>query len=140
RRPSTISGVVLSPDGKPVAGARVSLGELSPMDELAFGDEDEDTKGEARVRTVMLRADGDGPAPTGPPLGVTFASRVRTDEQGRFTIEQVAPGSHVVRATKRGFRAARISGVAVEEGVPRERLELRLGRGLELVVAVPSAA
>lgn len=61
-------------------------------------------------------------------------------EDGSFTLENVATGTWTVRAKAKGFTEGRASGVVVEEGGTRERVEVRLPRGGNLKGRVTDAS
>jgi hypothetical protein len=99
--PETVTGVVLSPDGRPVADARVWLEEL-PLQgiELRFGEN-------------RLEQD--------PPTLV----ETKTERNGEFVLSELIPGTYTLVASSFGF--ARSARTLVETG--RESVEVRLRDG-----------
>ncbi|MEQ1633285.1 MAG: carboxypeptidase-like regulatory domain-containing protein, partial [Planctomycetota bacterium] len=113
---ASLAGVVLDPEGKPVADASVrvvvagdtSLSLESMMQGMSFGG--------ARNGRGMFGGGG--------------STDVKTDEQGRFQLPGVSPQTAlVVRAQKAGFAGSESAPVEVASGSTKNDIEVRLLQG-----------
>ncbi|UCF66447.1 MAG: carboxypeptidase regulatory-like domain-containing protein, partial [Acidobacteriota bacterium] len=100
---STLSGIVLDPEGEPLAGADVTL------DRRVSG-------GFGGNVMVMLRRDSE-----------------TTDSQGRFVFEDLEPGKVTLAAVAPGYQKAERSEIEVPEGEDVEGIELPLDAGAFIV-------
>lgn len=67
--------------------------------------------------------------------GANWVSPVRQDvssETGEFVLENVPAGALEVSVVAKGYQAARVGGITVEEGETRSGVEVRLARGTTL--------
>jgi protocatechuate 3,4-dioxygenase beta subunit len=141
-RAGRLEGTTRGPDGRPLAGVRVTLGGGGGI--LRFGgpgdDEGEMSGGVAVRRSVSVAV---GPGPDGPEgdapgerqLSPFGGKSTKSDEAGRFVFERVAAGRHELEGAAKGLRAARLE-VTLAEGEARRDCELRLAEGLAVSVRV----
>ena len=128
----TVAGVVLTPKGKPAAGAVVTaqpVGTTNPKDAKkrkktdagpAFrGGSRRRGGGRSGSRNTYLRA------------GVTQA-----DKAGRFTVRGLGPGRYVLTARHDDWAPVRSKPFTVSEEDPPPKVNLRLNKGLSLEVEV----
>lgn len=141
RRAGRLEGTTRGPDGRPLAGVRVTLGGGDGMFTFDGGPgEGEMTGGIAVRRTVAVSAgpgpDGpEGPEGDGPRPGPFGGKSTTSDPAGRFAFERVGAGRHTLEAMAKGLRGAKLQ-VELAEGEAKRDLELRLAEGLALSVRV----
>lgn len=118
----TIKGTVVdASSGRPLTDFDVSWG----ADRGGFGG-----------GVVLRRAAG----AAGVAAGSGFDADAVVAEDGTFTLENVAAGTWTVRAKAKGYTEGRTSGVVVEEGGTRDKVEVRLSRGAVLKGHVTDAS
>ncbi|MFO0981167.1 MAG: carboxypeptidase-like regulatory domain-containing protein [Planctomycetota bacterium] len=116
----SVAGVVHDPDGKPVAGAQVSVQPRGDDDEVT--DLGPGRKFVPRARRVVRGS------PASPPE-VIPANRPKTGttgEDGRFTVTGLGPGDVTVTAAHRDFAVSEPQEVRLEQGRHAADLDLRL--------------
>ena len=121
----SVAGVVVDPDGNPVAGARVTL---SPS-------QDEGGDGSVRIRRVSAAIGDDAPGFIGGP-GVETQS---SDQDGRFKLDGLKPGRYDLLATHRDWAASDKTTLTLEEGRPIDdiRVVLNVGGAVTGIVYAP---
>ncbi len=141
-RPAKLEGVVVDEDDRPVAGAEVwldsdvafSVGEEASRRQLfavAIGASEGSlgiTRGE--VPDIPLFAEDEDQGSVG---------SVMTDDQGRFEIDLLLPGTHRIWATHGGHAASAVETFELRSGELRGGLRLRLREGVPLTGVVRSA-
>lgn len=101
---SRVSGLVVTGEGQPVAGAQVELAGAEPPPGVAG---------------VPRRSSDDSRSAV-------------TEADGRFTLDEVAPGAFEVRATAEGYQPAKPVALEVVSGKPVEGVRLVLAPGATL--------
>lgn len=138
KRAGAIEGTVTGPDGRPIEHARVALGGDGPF---LGGPPGEGEAGGAKFTMARRAVRVGGPAPggdgDGPPLPM-FGRATKTDAQGRYRFDEVAPGEQTLTATAKGLRAGKRT-TTVAEGDTSRGVDLRLADGLALTVRVQDA-
>lgn len=141
-RPAKFEGLVVDEDDRPVAGAEVwldsevafTVGEEASRRQLfavAIGASEGSlgvTRGE--VPDIPLFADDESEGSIG---------SVMTDEDGRFEIDLLLPGTHRIWATHGGHAASAVQSFDLKSGELRGGLRLRLREGVPLTGVVRSA-
>jgi len=140
KRAGRLEGTTRGPDGRPLAGVRVTLGGGGGI--MRFdgpGDEEGEMSGGIAVRrSVSVAAvapggpEGDADGPSFSPFG---GKSTKSDEAGRFVFERVAAGRHELEGAAKGLRAAKLE-VTLAEGEAKRDCELRLAEGLAVSVRV----
>lgn len=116
---ASLAGVVVDPEGKPVADASVRVARA----------DDNGMSLESLMQGMPFGGGRRGGA------GGAANADVKTDEQGRFTVTGVQSGTAlVVRASKTGFAGGVSQPVDVPPGGSRDTVEVRLVQGGTLVV------
>jgi protocatechuate 3,4-dioxygenase beta subunit len=136
-----ISGIVVDPAGQPVAGARVRLQTARSSEQFSFlGDEDDDEEGgggKKVVRRAIIIAESDENGSI-----TTFSNGIegkRTDEEGRFTFDNLKPEKYTVRGSKKGFRRAQVANIGVAESQHVQNVRLALTVAGKITVLVKNA-
>ncbi|MBL8750847.1 MAG: carboxypeptidase regulatory-like domain-containing protein [Planctomycetes bacterium] len=109
---AVVRGVVFDPAGAPVAGASVSVAAVAPR-----------VAGKDPLEDAM-----DQIAPGFDPAGLAGAARsVKTDEQGRYELRGVQPGTQiVVRATAKSLAGAQSEPLELATNAERDGVDVHL--------------